>query len=114
MFLQLSVILFTGMACMAGGLCGGACEVGDMRDGGTHGRGRVWQGACMAGEACMAEVGMRDSRRDSHYSGRYASYWNAFFFYLLIQSLVVDRVTRFRSSSVALEKLGSSADLWSE
>ena len=52
-------------ACVAGGTCMvGACVVGD-----------VWQGACMAGE--MPPDTMRYGRS---MRGRYASYWNAFFF----------------------------------
>ena len=39
-----------------------------MTEGGIHGR-----------EACMAGGGVC-CRRDSHCSGRYASYWNAFMF----------------------------------
>ena len=42
--------------CMAGG---GVC---------------AWQGACMTGRG-----GERVCRRDGHWSGRYAFYWNAFF-----------------------------------
>ena len=66
---------------------GGACVVGGM-----HGR-----GVCMVGHAaCMVGGGMCGGghvrqrgvhggggvrgRRDGHYSGRYASYWNAFLF----------------------------------
>ena len=66
MFSQVSVILSTG-------------------GGGVHDRGHAWQGVCMAevghawrGGACV-EGGMH-ARRDSHCSGRYASYWNAFLF----------------------------------
>ena len=49
--------------------------------------GHAWQGTCVAGGGvhgmhggvtCMAG-GMRRGR-DSHCSGRYASYWNAFLF----------------------------------
>ena len=36
-----------------------------------------WQGVCMAGRCVAGDVG---GRRDDHYSGRHASYWNAFFF----------------------------------
>ena len=38
-----------------------------------HGRGMCGWGVCMAG------WGVR-GRTDGHYSGRYASYWNAFLF----------------------------------
>ena len=47
---------------------------GDVYGGGMHG-GDVWQGACMAGE--MPPDTMRYGRS---MRGRYASYWNAFFF----------------------------------
>ena len=57
MFLQASVILSTGGACLAGGVCWedmrgqGACVVGGM-----CGRGHAWQGACMAeGGGCVAK-----------------------------------------------------------
>ena len=61
-------------------MAGGACIAGGMHDregmrgrracvaGGVHGRG-----------ACMAEGGQR-GRRDSHCSGQYTSYWNAFLY----------------------------------
>ena len=49
------------------GMCGG---------GGIHGRGHAWQGACM--------VGGVHGRRDGHFSGRYASYWNAFLFFFAV------------------------------
>ena len=45
----------------------------------------AWQ----RGGACVAKGGMRGKgggvrgRRDGHCSGRYASYWNAFFFFIL-------------------------------
>ena len=65
----------------------GACVVGGMHGGGEH----VWQGACMAGGVHGGHVwhrawmtgGMHD-RRDSHCSGRYAPYWNAFLFKIKI------------------------------
>ena len=81
---------------MAGSVCG---------RGGMSGRGHVWQeevcvaggyvwlgacivGACMAGWACMAgrhawQGGVR-GRKNGNYSGRYASYWNAFLFNILL------------------------------
>ena len=41
-------------------------------------------GGVRVGEPCVAEgtcmAGGMHVRRDSHYSGRYASYWNAFLF----------------------------------
>ena len=71
------------------GVC--AWQEGHAWQGGMHGRGAcmAW-GACMAGGACMG--GMRGRRAmplplsPARYyeirsmSGRYASYWNAFFF----------------------------------
>ena len=58
---------------------------GGMHGGGMHGRGCVWQGACVAGGACMASgmalvcmAGDVRGRRNSHCSGWYTSYWNAF------------------------------------
>ena len=63
-------------AYIVGGVCGrGACMAGGMHGGrgGMRGRGHVWRG------------GMH-GRRDSHCSGRYASYWNAFLFQKLIAS----------------------------
>ena len=64
-----------------------------------HGRG----GAHVAGEACMVGVGhmwqgrrawwwvggsMR-GRRDSHCSGRYACYWNAFLLMMVMDPLFI-------------------------
>ena len=51
---------------MHGGVCAwwGVCMVG-----------HVWQGVCMVG-ACVA--GGMHGKRDSHWSGQYISYWNAF------------------------------------
>ena len=52
-----------------------------------------WGEACMAGgyawwrEACMA--GGVNGRRDSHCSGRYTSYWNAFLSELFFQKIEV-------------------------
>ena len=40
---------------------------------------------CVHGRGCMYDRGGVRGRRDSHCSGRYASYWNAF---LLSMSLV--------------------------
>ena len=67
----------------------GACEAG-----GVHGRGHVWQGACIAeghawqggmhgGGACMAWGGMPGIRS---ISGRYAYYWNAFLLFYFVGS----------------------------
>ena len=71
-----------------GGVCDeGACVAGGhVFQGGMHGRGHAWQecvcgggvhgrGACVAGG--HAWQGSMCGRRDSHCSGRYASYWNA-------------------------------------
>ena len=68
--------------CVAGG--SGACMAGDV-----HGRGHARQGACVAGgvhcRGCVwagecARQGGHVCRRNSHWSGRYTSYWNAFLF----------------------------------
>ena len=49
-----------------------------------HDRGHAWQGVCMAEGGHAWQGGMcgggMHGRRDGHWSGRYASYWNAFFF----------------------------------
>ena len=79
------VLCMAGGAYMADGMCGGGgvCVVeGGMWHRGMHGRGRAWQGACMAGGvrgrgrawqgACMA--GSMCCKRDDRCSGRYASY----------------------------------------
>ena len=42
------------------------------------------EGACMAGEGACIGRGM-PGRRDGHCSGRYAFYWNAFLFPLILQ-----------------------------
>ena len=51
--------------------------------------GRAWQGqgACMAGGHAWQGAGVR-GRRDGHYSGRYASYWNAFLLEIFVQNFV--------------------------
>ena len=52
----------------------GACVAGP---GGMYGGGgHAWQGAGVRG------------RRDGHYSGRYASYWNAFLLEIFVQNFV--------------------------
>ena len=92
MFLHVSVILLTGGVCVVApegvGMCG--CSRG----------GHAWLlfgGACMVapGGACVVALGgcawlllgggMRGIRRDTEIrsmSGRYASYWNAFLYYI--------------------------------
>ena len=83
-------------ACMAGGMHGrghvwqGACVAGGM-----HGRGHAWQGSmCCRGhvweEACVAGGHAWHTGPPGRYdkiwsmSGRYASYWNAFFNWFLL------------------------------
>ena len=79
------------VACVAGHVWHGACMAGGMHGwgvsgGGIHGRGCVWQRVCIAGSmhgrgACMTGwERVPCGRRDSHCSGQYASYWNAFLF----------------------------------
>ena len=59
-----------------GGVCGGGHAWQGMYMVGGHAWwGCAWQGVCMVG-VCMA--GGLYGRRDSHCSGQYASYWNAF------------------------------------
>ena len=58
---------------------GGACMAR-----GCTARGHAWQGACMGGlcgRGGMCGRGVQ-GRRDGHYSEWYASYWNAFLFFL--------------------------------
>ena len=63
---------------------------GDMHGRGVHGGGKdVWQGVCVAGEACMA--GGVCGRRDGHCSRQYASYWNAFLLHYVLYTLHSDR-----------------------
>ena len=63
-------------ACMARG--GNAWqEVGHAWQGDVCGRGHAWQEGSMHG------------RRDGHYSGRHASYWNAFLF-LIVRGTVFE------------------------
>ena len=64
MYSQASVILFTG---------GKAC---------AWQGGHAWQGACMVGGGVHGKGGVH-GRREGHYSGWYASYWNAFLFKLI-------------------------------
>ena len=66
-----------GRGCAGGG--GHVCQGGMCGGGGMHGRGHAWQGACMTGGG-MAGGGMRGRYyKILSMSGRYASYWNAFF-----------------------------------
>ena len=68
-----------GRVCVVGGMCGkGACVVTGMH-GGMHSG-----GVCGGGHAGWG--GIRGTR-DSHCSGRYVSYWNAFL--LLLQRVDV-------------------------
>ena len=73
MFLHLFVIFFAGVVHGGGMRGGGVCGMHGKK-GGVCGGGHAWQGACVEGEAYMC------GRRDGHYSGRYAPYWNAFLF----------------------------------
>ena len=68
---SIPILYMCGMA-GAGGMCGrGMC----MAEVGMCGRGHAWQRGMHGRGLCMA-----GGRRDGHYSGRYASYWNAFLF----------------------------------
>ena len=70
--------------CVAGGGAwqGGSAWKGRYMAGGRgmHGRGVCMVGACMAGSMHGGE-GMH-GRRNGHWSGHYASYWNASLFYI--------------------------------
>ena len=56
--------------------------------GGMHGRGHMrGRGACVAGGICMAGGRGMHGRRNSHCSGQYTSYWNAFFLFDLFNLL---------------------------
>ena len=61
--------------------------------GDMHGGGNVWQGGCMTG-VCM-EGGVC-SMRDSHCSGRYVSYWNAFLYNTTLLSIRFPQVTTIK------------------
>ena len=70
--------VWQGGPCMVG-----ACMAGGMYSGGMHGRGHAWWGACVAGVACMPHMPPLDTMRYGQSMCRqYASYWNAFLFYL--------------------------------
>ena len=58
------------------GLQGGAWVAGGMCGGGVHGRGHAWWGDTHVSNAGYYEIWSM--------SGRYASYWNAFFFGLCV------------------------------
>ena len=72
---------------MVGGMCGRGC-VGQAGMCG-RGRGHAWQRAMHGRGACVAG-GMHD-RRDGHCSRWYASYWNAFLFYLCNEVDIVNQ-----------------------
>ena len=95
-----------GHACPGGGACmpsGGVWLGVCMCPGGVHGEGGCmakggawWRGACMVKGACVAKGGMHGEGRacvectptSTRYSrsmrGRYASYWNAFLLFLVV------------------------------
>ena len=84
-------------ACMAGGVHGrghawqGACMAGGVCvAGGVHGRGACMAGACVAGGAFMLPPTTRYYEIQSM-SGRYASYWNAFFSSMFRESCYDER-----------------------
>ena len=68
---------------------------GGMRGSGhTWQRGHAWQGdmrgrgPCIAGDSVRGEGG-EGWRRDGHWSGRYASYWNAFLFNIFSEEALI-------------------------
>ena len=65
---------------MAGGMHGrgGVCVVG-----GVHSRGHVWWGG-MSGRGSMQPPGRYYTHGIRSMSGRYASYWNAFLFSIVL------------------------------
>ena len=77
---------------MAGGICGGHMWQGGHGRGGGH----VWWGSCMVvvyawqGSAMQQGVPGRGvcGRRNSHCSGWYASYWNAFLLRNMFHSIL--------------------------
>ena len=71
-----------GGVCMAGGMCGsGTCMAGGM-----HGRGYAWRGrhAWQGGHVWGVPGGGVHGRKNGNCSGWYASYWNAFLFWIIL------------------------------
>ena len=80
-FSQVSVVLFTGGACVPG-VCVwlGACMPGGVHAWGCACLGVHGRGACVVGGVHSQGGGSVRGRKDGHCSGRYASYWNTFLF----------------------------------
>ena len=81
--------------------------------GGMHARGRHGKGTCVAkgpawpwGCACLGGVlpGGMHGRRDSHCSGWYASYWNAFLFLKGFDMRIIDEKKLFFVRKVSNKK----------
>ena len=90
MFLQVSLILFTGGVWSRGGACsGGVPAPGGVWSWGVPAPGGVWSrgvpalGGLLPGGAC-SRGGLVETPLppDSYCCGQYASYWNAFLFWL--------------------------------
>ena len=94
-----------------GGVCGeGACVVGRY----------AWQRVCMAGGMCGrgCVAGGIHVRRDSHRSGRYTSYWNAFLFGWVMTSSegipdeIIRRMPLCAHAWVGFSRLNTSQRQW--
>ena len=88
MFLQVSVILFTGGCLVLGGACPGGSGSGGsacyQRGSGPGGSGSGGGGCLLLGGVWSQGVPGGDPLPDGYCCGRYASYWNAFLFIIEI------------------------------
>ena len=125
MFLHVCVCPQGGHAWQAGGhawwggMHGEACVVGGHAWGGMCGRGHAWWGACVAGGmvggmhggvgVCVAGGHVCHGRYHGirSMSGRYASYWNAFLFLVVLRitSLSLDQAKKKPSQACRLYSL---------
>ena len=72
-------------------VCQGECMAGGMHGrGGMHGGGACVVGACMAGGMYATHAPPNTTRYGRSMHGRYASYWNAFLFLLILLLYVSD------------------------